>query len=155
MITIRGQILVSRTDDDPLLPRVYVQRSPPFVDSKRPRVYRHHAHMLKHVCAWCRHTRGRFECTHGGVFESTHGLFFHVFSACRNTHKHAHTQTQHHNTQHHTETETERDSDRQRRREGEKERRREGERDIDSPVGAGGSRVEPGVGRGSGLCPSG
>ena len=26
---------------------------------------------LKHMCAWCRYTRGRFEWTEGGVFEST------------------------------------------------------------------------------------
>ena len=37
---------------------------PQRVRSKRPRVYRHHAHMLKHMCAWCRQTRGRFERTH-------------------------------------------------------------------------------------------
>ena len=36
----------------------------PCVRPKRPRVYRHHAHMLKHVCAWCRYTRARFERTH-------------------------------------------------------------------------------------------
>ena len=36
----------------------------PCVASKRPRVCRHHAHMLKHMCAWCRYTRGRFERTH-------------------------------------------------------------------------------------------
>ena len=106
-MTLRGQILVSRTDDDPC---------PQCVDSTRPRVYRHHAHILKHMYAWCPHTRRRFECTHGGVFESTHG-FFHIFSACRNTHKHTHTKhtprpprpkrhTTQHNTQHHTETET-------------------------------------------------
>ena len=29
----------------------------PCVRSKRPRVYRHHAHMLKPMCAWCRCTR--------------------------------------------------------------------------------------------------
>ena len=40
---------------------------PPGVDSKRPRVCRHHAHMLKHMCPWFRCTRG------GGRFESTHG----------------------------------------------------------------------------------
>ena len=40
---------------------------PPCVHSKRPRVCRHHAHMLKSMCACCWHTRGRFECTHGGV----------------------------------------------------------------------------------------
>ena len=44
---------------------VYVQ--------KRPRVCRQHAHMLFSMCEWCRHTRGRFECTHGKRFESTHG----------------------------------------------------------------------------------
>ena len=48
-------------------------KTPPCVDSKRPRVCRQHAHMLFSMCAWCRHTRGRFESTHGGVFESTHG----------------------------------------------------------------------------------
>ena len=48
-------------------------KTPPCVDSKRPRVCRHHAQMLKSMCAWCQHTRGRFESTHGGVFESTHG----------------------------------------------------------------------------------
>ena len=41
---------------------------PPCVRSKRPRVYRLHAHMLKHMCAWCRQTRRRFESTHGSVF---------------------------------------------------------------------------------------
>ena len=39
-------------------------KTSPCVRSKRSRVYRHHAHMLKHMCAWCRHTRGRFERTH-------------------------------------------------------------------------------------------
>ena len=45
----------------------------PCVDSKRLRVYRHHAHMLFSMWAWCRYTRGRFESTHGKRFESTHG----------------------------------------------------------------------------------
>ena len=37
--------------------------------SRRPRVCLHHAHMLmlKHMCAWCRCTRGRFERTHRDV----------------------------------------------------------------------------------------
>ena len=48
-------------------PCVDLKRSP-CVHSKRPRVYRHHAHMLKSMRACCRHTRGRFESTHGGVF---------------------------------------------------------------------------------------
>ena len=40
---------------------------------KTSRVCRQHAHMLKHMCAWCRYTRERFECTHGKRFDSTHG----------------------------------------------------------------------------------
>ena len=40
----------------------------PCVHSTRPHVYRHLAHMLKHVCAWCPYTRGRFERTHGDVW---------------------------------------------------------------------------------------
>ena len=47
-------------------------KTPPCVDSKRPRVCRQHAHMLFSMCAWCRYTRGRFECTHGERFKSTH-----------------------------------------------------------------------------------
>ena len=54
------------------------------------------AHMLKSMCACCRHTRGRFESTHGKRFESTHG----VLSVPHHT---AHT-TPHHTTQHHTNT---------------------------------------------------
>ena len=44
------------------------------MDSKRPRVYRHHTHMCFNMCAWCRHTRGRFESKHGGRFERRHAL---------------------------------------------------------------------------------
>ena len=33
----------------------------------------HIHHRAGTMCAWCRYTRVRFECTHGGVFESTHG----------------------------------------------------------------------------------
>ena len=130
VITVRGQILVSRTDYDPCSPCV-ASKTLPCARSKRLRVYRHHAHMLQHMCAWCRHTRVRFERTHGDVFEPTHVFFFFTFffSACRNTHTHEHTHThtkhttttkQHHdhNTQHHTETERERE----RERETEKER---------------------------------
>ena len=42
-------------------------KTSPRVHSKRPRVCWHHAHMLKHVCAWCRNTRSRFECTRRDV----------------------------------------------------------------------------------------
>ena len=45
------------------------QKKPPCVDAKRPRVYRHHAHMCYHMCAWCRYTRGRFASTHGGFLD--------------------------------------------------------------------------------------
>ena len=60
VITLRGQILVSRTDDDPPFSLL------PCVRSKRLRVYRHHTHMCLHVWTCCRYTRGRFGCTHGG-----------------------------------------------------------------------------------------
>ena len=49
--------------------RLGTQKKPPCVDSKRPRVYRHHAHMCYHMCAWCRYTRGRFESPHGGFLD--------------------------------------------------------------------------------------
>ena len=41
-------------------------KTSPCVGPRRLRVCRHHAHMLKHTCAWCRHTRRRFERAHGG-----------------------------------------------------------------------------------------
>ena len=54
--------------------RLGTQKKPPCVDAKRPRVYRHHAHMCYHMCAWCRYTRGRFASTHGSLFFGrTHG----------------------------------------------------------------------------------
>ena len=67
-------------------PRVSIQNVPvctfktcPCVRSKRFCVCRQNERMLKHMCAWCRCTRGSFERTHGheknghtGVFESTH-----------------------------------------------------------------------------------
>ena len=69
---------------------------PPCVYSKRPRVCRHHAHMLKHVCVWWG--------THGDVLSGHTG-----FSACHThhtTHHTAHTahhnKTQHNTTQHNT-----------------------------------------------------
>ena len=37
--------------------RLGTQKKPPCVDSKRPRVYRHHAHMCYHMRAWCQCTR--------------------------------------------------------------------------------------------------
>ena len=60
-----------------LLPAVCPFKTSPCVRSKRPRVCRHHAHMLKNVSAWCWYTRGRSEWTHGegrreGRVEWTH-----------------------------------------------------------------------------------
>ena len=51
-----------------------------YVDSKRPRVCRQHAHVCFDMCAWCPHTRRRFECTHGGVLNLHTG-----FSTCHTT----------------------------------------------------------------------
>ena len=53
--------------------RLGTQKQPPCVDSKRPRVYRHHAHICYHMCAWCLYTRGRFESTHGGFLDGHTG----------------------------------------------------------------------------------
>ena len=81
--TLRGLVLVSGTDGDPpplsflsSLSPVCPSKKPPCVDSKRPRVYRHHARMCYHMCAWCRYTRGRFESTHGGVLNVHTEAFF-------------------------------------------------------------------------------
>ena len=92
------------------------------------------AHMLKHVCAWCRYTRGRFERTHGDVL-SGHG----VSNLVTNDTPHR-THTQHTTTQHNTTTtphgdrerqrETKTDRDRQgERRQGQREKRRRKRRD--------------------------
>ena len=90
---------------------------PPCVDSKRARVYRHHAHMFQHMWAWCRYTRGRFEWTHG------------VFNVPHNTRQ---VKTRQHNTtrrpQHHTEIEIEIERDRDRDRETGRQRDGETER---------------------------
>ena len=61
-------------------------KTPPCVRSKRPRVYRYHAHMLKHMCACCRHTGRRFECSHADVLH-------------RHTYRHTQTHTENTHTQ--------------------------------------------------------
>ena len=97
--------------------RVYVQNVPV--------LYRHRAHMLKHVCAWCWHTRASFERTHGDVL-SGHTEFF---SVSHTTHHTAHTPQHKHNTttrpQHHTEKKRQKqtETDRQRQTETKKEDR--------------------------------
>ena len=69
MITLRGQILVSRIGDDPpsapVCPSktlsVFTFKTFPCVLAPSPHV--------SYMWAWCRHTRGRFESTHGKRFE--------------------------------------------------------------------------------------
>ena len=77
MKTLRGQILVSRTDDDP--PRlplcVYIQDD--------PRVYRHYTHMCLQMWTCCPYTRNVLN------------LHTEVFSACHTIH---HTTPQPHTT---------------------------------------------------------
>ena len=139
--TVRGQILVSRTDDDPL-PPVCGFRTSPCVPAPRAHVFQH---MFQH-----RHTRGRFECTHGGALEAQYGFFHVFFSACRNSHTHqthntttnntttTTTHTTQHNTQHHTETERERE--RQRERDRERQRKKERQRNRVGSLNSFGSR---------------
>ena len=161
-MTTRGQILVSSTDDDPL-PSVCGFKTSPCVRSKRPRVYRHHAYMFQHMCAWCRHTRGRLECTHGDVlnlhtvtFLNPHTGFPRFFSVPQHTHTHQthttttkqhhdHNDTHHttqHNTQHHMETDRERERDRERETERDRERQRETERERQDKTREDGTRQE-------------
>ena len=80
--TLRGQILISRTDDDPPspLPCVCTFKTSPCVPAPRPHVF--------NMWTCCRYTRRRIGCTHGG------------FSACHTTTPH--TTTTHHHTPHHT-----------------------------------------------------
>ena len=53
--------------------RLGTQKNPPCVDSKRPRVYRHHAHMFCHMRACCRYTRRHPESTYGGLLDGHTG----------------------------------------------------------------------------------
>ena len=67
--------------------------------SKRPRVRRQHAHMLKHSCACWRHTWARrFQCSHGGVLN----LHTVGFSACQTTTHITRQHTAKHNTAKHS-----------------------------------------------------
>ena len=78
--TLRGPFLVSRTgNDDPSLPprRVHVQNASVCTFKTFPCVPAASPH-VSYMWAWCRYTRGRFECTHGGVLNVYTG-FFHVF----------------------------------------------------------------------------
>ena len=102
------------------------------VRAKRPRVHRHHAHMSNNMWTWCRCTRGRFVCAHGGVLESTYG-FFHIFSVSHTKHTHHDHNYTHHTPQHttpHGDTDGERDRERRQRerREDEREETRQNNR---------------------------
>ena len=55
--------------------RVYVQNIPVCTFKTSPCMPAQRAHMLKHVCAWCRYTLGRFERTHGDVLNGHKGVF--------------------------------------------------------------------------------
>ena len=78
-------------------------KTSPFVPAPR-------AHMLKHVCAWCRYTRGRFERTHGDVLSGHTG--FRTLS--QTTHHTAHI----HNTPQHTTSHGDTDRERETEKEG-------------------------------------
>ena len=96
MITIRGQILVSRTDDDPSLPCVH---------SKRPRVCVQTVSVCTGTARTCRNTCARGAGRHGDVLNVHTEAFLNP-----HTHKHTHTHQTHtttttthtkqHNTQH-------------------------------------------------------
>ena len=84
-----------------------------------PRVYWQDAHMLKHVCACCGQTRGRFESRHGGALDGHTAVF--QRATPHNTYRTPNTHTQHHTE---TQRESERERERQRQR---KNSEREGE----------------------------
>ena len=90
VITVRGQILVSRTGDDPLCARVSIQSVPVCTFKTSPCVPAPCAHVETHVCAWCLHTRGRFERDTRARFEWTHG---HRHTPRPQPHTHTHSTT--------------------------------------------------------------
>ena len=129
VITLCGQILVSRTDDDPLLPRrVWIQNVP--VCTTTPRV-----HVSTHVRVVPAYT-GTFVNVHTEAFLKPNTGFSTFFQRAA-THTNTHTprppttttthNDTHHTTQHTTshgdrERETERDRERRQREKTEKER---------------------------------
>ena len=127
MITLRGQIWASRTDDD--FP------CPPYVHSKRPRVYIQNVPVCTGTTRTCVSTCARGAGTHGDILNAHTGTFWTDtlgFSACHTTHRTENTTTEttpttHNNTpqqqtppEQHTETETERDKTREDGREDER-----------------------------------
>ena len=105
--------------------------------NRRPRSPRHCSHeeteeekaeknMVKNMCAWCRHTRGRFERTHGGFSSMSH----HTPHTTHHTpHTPRHTPQQQQQQQHRTthgdrQTETEKEDKRRQDERQEKRRRK-------------------------------
>ena len=87
------------------------------------------AHLLKHMCAWCQHTLGRFERTHGDVLSGHTGFFSVSHTTPHRTHTTPQHKTQHTTTHHNNTTTAPHDSrERQRQRETETDREREEKR---------------------------
>ena len=143
VITLRGQILVSRTGDDP--------SSPPCVHSTRlrvcvqnvPRVYRQQAHMFP-TCGLGAGTHGDVLNLHTESVLEVYTGFFHVFFTVPQHTKHTHTpyttrpqRHHHHNDTHHItqhgdrnrETQRKRDKRRQEKTRQDKKAREEKRRD--------------------------
>ena len=103
------------------------------------------------MCAWCRHTRGRFECTHGDVLGGHTDVFQRATPHPRTHHN---TQGTRHNTpqeqqqpqqqppQQHTETETEIDRERQSKKTEREDRERESLEEIVEAISAPHERVQ-------------
>ena len=98
----------------------------PCVRSKRPHVYRHHAHMLKDVCAWFRYIRGRFERTHGGVLNrhTAPHTTPHTHTHREHTHTHTHHTTRQQHDYNTTRRQRQREDRERRQRQREKRRRK-------------------------------
>ena len=97
--------------------RVSASIASPCVRSKRPRVYRHQAHIF-HTCGLGAGTHGDVLNVHTEAFFNVHTVFFffHVFSPCRNTNTHSPNTHHDHNDTHHTTQHGDRNRERQRKR---------------------------------------
>ena len=126
MIPLCGQILVSRKlaiRDDPNIRlrrktndknTCFTDENTPHVSTQtRPRVYAKNVPVCtgKHVCALCRHTRGRFERTHGDVLNGHTGFFSVSHHTPHTPHRHTHHNTRHNTTRRQTEKERDRERD--------------------------------------------
>ena len=99
-MTIRGQILVSSTDDDPLALRVWIQNVSVCTFKTSPCVLAPHVHVSTHVRVVLAYTGTLYTVT----FLNPHGVFFHVFfqraaKHTNNNNTHKHTPNTHHDHQ--------------------------------------------------------